>query len=133
MTENFKCDIWIPILNPSTFRIIFSQTKGSREDFGSKTFSGYSPLLGVPGWSNGENPDFRPKTGFGRNFNNPKMYILEAGWPKSFRPGQTSFERISKKIFMFIGLVELTMQSKVCFFVPPKKSIFSSFETVLLE
>ena len=66
------------------FSAFFSKTKGFGENFGPKTISGYSPLLGAPGWQNSENPDFRPKNGFGRNFGNSKIRVLGAGWPIFF-------------------------------------------------
>ena len=66
------------------FSVIFPKTNDSGEKFFLKIFFVHPPLFRTPGSQNGENPDFRPKIDFGRNFGVPENGSSGCGVAENF-------------------------------------------------
>ena len=66
------------------FSVIFPKTNDSGEKFFWKFFFVHPPLFRTPGSQNGENPDFRPKIDFGRNFGVPENGSSGCGVAENF-------------------------------------------------
>ena len=86
MTQNFKCAIWVPIVNPSPFRLFFQKLKDLERILDQKNFQGTHPFWVHQADQMAKILIFGQKTVLAEISVTPKIRVLGAGWPIFFRP-----------------------------------------------